>query len=41
MTLLTLDTDHKSLGAGVLDELKLFTLKLREPLTERVLDQIS
>ena len=41
VTLLTLDTDRKSLGAGVLDELKLFTLKLREPLTERVLDQIS
>ena len=33
--------DRESLGAGVLDELKLFALKLGEPITERVLDQIS
>ena len=33
--------DRESLGAGVLDELKLFALKLGEPLTERILDQIS
>ena len=33
--------DHESLGAGVLDELKLFALKLGEPLTEHILDQIS
>lgn len=34
-------TDRESLGAGVSDELKLFKLKLGEPLTERVLEQIS
>jgi hypothetical protein len=33
--------DRESLGAGVLDELKLFALKLGEPLTERILEQIS
>lgn len=32
---------RESLGVGVLDELKLFALKLREPITERVLEQIS
>jgi len=34
-------TDRESLGAGVLDELKLFALKLGEPVTERILEQIS
>ena len=38
---MTLDTDRESLGAGILDELRLFNLKLGEPLTERVLEQIS
>ena len=34
-------TDRESLGAGVLDELKLFALKLGEPITKRILNQIS
>lgn len=34
-------TDWESLGAGDLDELKLFALKLEQPLTECVIDQIS
>jgi len=32
------NTDRESLGAGVLDELKLFALKLGEPITERILE---
>ena len=34
-------TDRESLGASDLDELKLFALKLGQPLTEHIIDQIS